>query len=267
MSSDVNLKVIYRIANAPVCLFPYPHIFVRDVFPAHFYEELRRSLPPAESYQTLHALGRVSPAYSNKRSAVPLTPEHIDALPEPAKAFWTGVGSWLLGGLFAQTMVHKFAPTLQQRFGVGTDPALFDEAFIVRDSTTYNLGPHTDSAHKVLSALFYLPPDESLAHLGTSVYVPKDHTFTCNGGPHHPFGDFKLVTTMPYVPNSFFAFPRTNSSFHGVKHIQDDAVCRDILQYDIKTAMPVAVAPPAPGKPELKLVAKAAKAPAKFYFA
>ena len=244
MSSDVRLHVIYQIANAPVRAFPYMHIYVPEIFPPDFYRELRTKLPPAAAYQTLHALGRVSAAYSDKRSAVPLTPEGVEALPEPSRGFWTEIGSWLLGGLFAQAIANKFMPVLAKRFGNDATPALYDEAFIVSDTTSYSLGPHTDSAPKVLSALFYLPPDDSLAHLGTSLYVPKDHKFRCTGGPHHPFDKFERVMTMPFVPNSFLAFARTDVSFHGVQPITGPSVRRDILQYDIKTTMPTAVTAP-----------------------
>ena len=32
MSSDVSLHVLYRIVNSPVRMFPFPHVYARDVF-------------------------------------------------------------------------------------------------------------------------------------------------------------------------------------------------------------------------------------------
>jgi hypothetical protein len=109
---------------------------------------------------------------------------------------------------------------------------------IVRDSTTYSLGPHADAARKVLSFLFYLPPDDSKAHLGTSIYVPLDLTFRCEGGPHYDFKKFRRVLTMPYVPNTLFAFMKTSNSFHGVEPIQEQGIRRDLMLYDIRLQKP-----------------------------
>jgi len=63
------------------------------------------------------------------------------------------------------------------------------------------------------------------------------------------------MMTMPFLPNSLFAFLKTHNSFHGVEPIQETGVRRDLLLYDIKvenppemarqasSAQPVATAP------------------------
>lgn len=237
MSSNVNLDVLYKVANAPVNLYPFPHIYVRDVFPPDFYSQLRAHLPPAEVYKDLKALNRVGAGYPDTRLVMVVNPENIQALAEPIRSFWDGLASWLLGG-FGETVLAKFGQFLSRRFGDSRAMQYYDEALIVQDYTTYSLGPHTDSPAKVLSFLFYLPPDDSLAHLGTSIYVPKDPSFTCDGGPHHPFERFERMATMPYLPNSLFAFLKTPNSFHGVEPIQEKGIRRDLLLYDIKVHNP-----------------------------
>lgn len=236
MSSDANLHVLYQIANAPIKPFPYPHIYVQDVFPLDFYRELRAHLPPAEAYRDLKALNRVGAGYPDTRLVMVVTPENVQALPEPSRSFWDGTAQWLLAGPFGQVMTSKFAEFLVQRFGDLSQTRFHDEALLVQDYSTYSLGPHTDSPAKVLSFLFYLPPDDSLAHLGTSIYVPKDPGFTCPGGSHHKFEKFDHVATMPFLPNTLFAFLKTHNSFHGVEPIQETGVRRDLLLYDIKVA-------------------------------
>ena len=238
MSSRVDLHVMYKIANTPINLFPYPHIYVQDVFPPDFYRKLRAHLPPAEAYQDLKALKRVGPGYPDTRLVMVVTPESVQALPEPSRSFWGAVAQWMLGGAFGQVMLSRFSELLAQRFGDLRQTRFNDEALVVQDYTTYSLGPHTDSPAKVLSFLFYLPPDASLAHLGTSIYVPKDPRFACPGGPHHRFELFDRMMTMPFLPNSLFAFLKTHNSFHGVEPIQETGVRRDLLLYDIKVSNP-----------------------------
>ena len=119
--------------------------------------------------------------------------------------------------------------------------------FYVRDSSDYRLGPHTDSVTKIMSFLFYLPPDESMALLGTSIYAPKQADFRCSRGLHYRFDRFRLVTTMPYLPNSLFGFVRTGNSFHGVEPITATGICRDLLLYDIQRMNPPQSKPVGPG--------------------
>ena len=238
MFSDVSLHVLYKIANASIQPFPYPHILVRDVFPADFYQEIRAHLPPKDAFKTLKALNRVTAAYPDSRLVLPLAPDALEAVAEPFRGFWKGISSWLLGSRFGLTVISKFGPVLEQRLGDLRARRFGDEALLVQDYTTYSLGPHTDTPTKALSFLFYLPADDALAHLGTSIYFPKDPKFTCKGGPYHSYEQFHRVCTMPYLPNTLFAFAKTSNAFHGVEPITETEVRRDLLLYDIRVENP-----------------------------
>jgi hypothetical protein len=235
--------LLYTVANAPIRMFPTPHILVHDVFPVDFYRELRRMLPPNSAYKTLNAMGRVAGDYPETRLVVPLTPQDVAALDEPYRSFWNSTASWLLGGSFGQIMLQKFAPFLAQRFENPATVEYEHEVLVVQDRTDYALGPHTDSVSKVLSLLFYLPADDSMPHLGTSIYFPKDPSFTCAGGPHYPFEQFNRLLTMPYVPNTLFGFLKTPDSFHGVERVAEPNIERALLLYDIRVARARAAAP------------------------
>jgi hypothetical protein len=246
MSAHVSEYVFYQIANTPVRTHPYPHIYVRDVFPEDFYRDLRAQLPPAGTFKSLKALGRVSADYPDTRQVFPVTPDNVGALEEPLTTFWTRVAQQFLTGNFMQKMLLHFRPFLEQRWREIEGLQFHDEALIVRDSSTYALEPHTDTLKKVLSFLFYLPADDSMAHLGTSIYAPRQPDFACSKGMHYPFDQFHLVTTMPYRPNSLFAFVKTANSFHGVEPIAETAVQRDLLLYDIKVRNPPELRPASP---------------------
>jgi hypothetical protein len=231
---ETELQVLYKIGNAQVREYPYPHIYVPDIFPEDFYREMRRNLPPQGTLKNLGELGRVKGNSYPERGVLPLGEENLAALEPQQRAFWQGVRQWLLGPRFIDTMLRKFAPYLAQRFGDLRNVRFGHEALIVRDRTNYALGPHTDSPTKALAFLFYLPADASLAHLGTSIYVPEDPAFVCAGGPHYSYDKFRRMLTMPYVPNALFAFMKTHNSFHGVEPIEDQGVQRDLLLYDIR---------------------------------
>jgi len=208
-SEQVLGHLAYKIANATVNPFPFPHIYVPEIFPWPFYEEIRDQLPELADYK-----GNVDGKYKSRvfnDAKLPL----LDPL---------------RGKDFTNIACHPFRDKISKRFGgsfeAGTDLRL------VSDAKDYSIGPHTDAPNKVLSFLFYLPHSNEIGHLGTSIYLPIDQTFRCEGGPHYPYENFVKIATMPYMPNSLFAFFKTNFSFHGVEPITMP-VRRDVLLWNL----------------------------------
>jgi hypothetical protein len=240
MSSDVELHAAYKVANAPLNMFPYPHFYVEDIFPKDFYATLQTMLP---THSDMRPIAEVRPVKGYKeRFVLDLGSGELSALPETKQRFWNDVRKWLIAGRFSSAVAGKFGQQLNERFG--SQPAEFyDEALLVQDITNYALGPHSDAPRKVITLLFYLPKDESQKHLGTSLYVPKDPNFSCPGGPHYPHDRFDRVWTMPFLPNALFAFAKTDRSFHGVEPIADEDCRRWLLLYDVylRQAQPAAV--------------------------
>jgi FkbM family methyltransferase len=194
-----------RIREAPVLMDPFPHIYVAGVWHPAVYRALLEAMP--DDYQTIEEVRGVK-GY----------PERY--VSHPAGELWSDLRNFMLSGALRQALSDKFGV-------VGTK----EETLLIRDLPGYKIGPHTDSARKVLSALFYLPRDASHHDQGTSLYKPKAEGFTCPGGTHHPFEPFERVKTMPFLPNSLFAFPKSDVSFHGV---EPSTCVRDVLLYDIQ---------------------------------
>jgi hypothetical protein len=247
MSSAVEAHVLYQVANAQMREYPYAHLYVEDVFPDDFYRALRENWPDPSSLVCLGDTGRVPKHAYRERFVMPFTHERIAELNEQRRPFWQEFASWMLTERFMTAMIDKFEPYVKARFGDELYNCSFAaDALIVRDHTNFNIGPHTDAPHRLLSMLFYCPDDASLSHLGTSVYVPRDREFACKGGPHYPHDRFHRVTTMQYKPNTLFAFVKTERSFHGVEPIGDPDVLRDILLYDVRVFEPAKRPGPGP---------------------
>lgn len=200
----------YKIANATVHPFPFPHIFVEEVFPWAFYNELLANLPDEDDYSAHKT------AYRSRKFANPTV---IDAF------------SLLHSQQFGNIAVSPFRQHIQTRFG-GSPAQTHSDLRLVRDSQNYSIGPHTDAPWKILSYLFYLTPDFNLVDHGTSIYLANDPTFRCPGGPHHPYKEFTRIYTAPFVPNSLFAFFKTDYSFHGVEPITIPCQ-RDVLLWNL----------------------------------
>jgi hypothetical protein len=234
MSFDAEQHVHYRVANAPIRTHPFPHFYVDDVFPAAFYSELRQRLPGQNGYTRIDETGSVAKGAYPERFVCSLAElEEGEANAGGGTAFWADFSSWLLGDAFAALILGRFRPFFPDRFGENVEPRIELDARLVRDVTNYAISPHTDSPRKLVSLLFYLPADDSMRHLGTSLYAPKDPAFRCPGTGHHPFENFKKIATMEYRPNTLLAFFKTDRAFHGVDRITDTNVVRDLLLYNI----------------------------------
>lgn len=199
----------YKIINAPVKTFPFPHIYVEEVFPDAYYWEMVNNLPPDGDYTT------GASNYKGRRFADPAKVDYFDELRSPD---WQHIA------------VFPFRHWINKRFPNVFEPRT--DLRLVRDTKNYSIGPHTDAPWKVLSYLFYLPVNSILHPYGTSIYLPKDPNFRCIGGPHHKFEDFEQIYTAPFRPNSLFAFFKTDYSFHGVEPIPVQCQ-RDVLLWNL----------------------------------
>ena len=203
---------IYKLRNAQIHQYPFPHFYATDVFPDDFYEALVASLPEDDGYAPLQG------GYASRTAAI---------APNPLVA-------GMEGQEFATHVLSLFPKPFNERFAYGK--ARFrTECRFIRDSEGYQIGPHTDAPAKVVSLLFYLPTDFDLWEHGTGIFVPEDGEKTCRGGPHYKFDGFKEVWRAPFTPNSCFGFWKTSNSWHGVEKISQISrkIRRDVLLYNI----------------------------------
>lgn len=233
-------ELAYSILNAPLRTHPYPHVYVPNVFPPEVYAELQRQIPHPDA---MIPIEKARPVKGYKERFVQDISGPLDGLTDPQKAFWRAMSRALLGGGFRSVMIERFKPFFVERFKDLGPVKIYDESLLVEDITNYALGPHTDAPQKVITVLFYLPKDDSQRDLGTSIYMPKEPGRRCPGGPHHAYEDFDRVATMPFLPNSMFAFVKTDNSFHGVQPVTEPDVRRWLLLYDIKAKLPAAPQP------------------------
>ena len=228
-----------NIAEAPVALDPTPHWYANEVFPADFYAELMARMPEPSKFKSITDMGWVhgDAGTESERGVLEFSSEALGRLDPELAAFWHDVGQQFRSEQFALTMLRKFLPQIAERFGDEVGTMRFSATpMLLSDNGRYALGPHTDRAERVLAALFYMPHSPSNPELGTSLYLPKDPTFTCPGGPHHSFDKFQRVATMPYAPNTAFCFFKTDTSFHGVEPVPGNGQQRRLFSYILETA-------------------------------
>jgi hypothetical protein len=231
MSSAVEEFVLARIAGAPVRGTPFPHCVIDGVFPAEFYEDIIDAWPEDAEFMSLSDTGRVTGKYDERK--VVLLPGGLARLAPARRDFWAKVFSWLESRRVVSAVVGKFRGELEATGFNVTERPVSGDALIVSDRTLYSLGPHTDSPRKVVSALFYLPEDATFKSFGTSFYEPLDGNFRCPGGPHYKRQGFRLVETIPFLPNRLVMFPKSDCCFHGVEPVDLPGIDRRLLIFDV----------------------------------
>ena len=212
--TELEASTIYKLRNTSVRPYPYPHFYIQNVFPKSLYQSILDSLPPSESYS---AKGT---AYHGRQFA--------DPTQNPLLTF-------MQSNEFIHHITALFYPHIVKHFEYQPSPKITHDLRLVRDHKDYQIGPHTDAQWKLVSLLFYLPTDNRIQDLGTSIFIPNNPNFSCNAGIHHPFEPFTKVFTAPFLPNSCFGFFRTSQSFHGVSPITIPCE-RNVLLFNLNDA-------------------------------
>src|SRR5271169_3134588 len=227
--------VIERLRTSEVTLEPFPHYYLENVFPDEYYQALLSYLPGSNVYQTLFDVSSLKLDNFRYRDQRDLNEGWTDTLCHELRSFWNDFNDWFLSSQLAESVLDSFAEALSARVGEKQSwPTVSVEAQLIRHRAGYFLKPHSDLHTKLVVLLVYLAADDSAAHLGTSLYRPKDPGFGCPNSTHYPFEDFVRVKTVPYKPNSLLGFVRSDVSFHGVEPLseKDCTNCsRDLIQY------------------------------------
>lgn len=234
--------VLGRISATLINEEPYPYMIVDNVFPEDYYREMLSNFPEDEHMVPIDNTGRAGHMYKDRLVTL-FNEEHFDRLNMRTKVFWVEFASWLYSDAFINGVIDKFWPHVACRIANLNNESgqsrVHGDALIVSDKTNYAIGPHTDVTRRLITFLFYLPPDDSLESLGTSIYQPKDPHFQSDGTKHYSFDLFNKALTVPFLPNRALIFVRNNQSFHGVERITLPRPDRHLVIYNIRIADPV----------------------------
>lgn len=229
MNQSISAHFIYNLANASIRLWPFPHLYFENAFPDEFYSQIQESMPEFETFEPIGKVRYRSKSdrkFAYKDRYVISFNEEVTHLKPP----WQTVQNIFRDQNTGMAMLGKFEPHLREQLADLGD--LVPDGLLIKDRRNYSLGPHTDQPHRLIVLLLYLPSTDADPHLGTSLYVPKEEGFTCDGGPHYPHDRFHKIFTAPYKPNSAFAFVKTNNSFHGVEPV-DEGKERNLFHFFI----------------------------------
>ena len=238
----VKEHIIDKIKKSELFNNPFAHKFIENIFPIEVYNKLLQSLPDKSSYVPITETGLVSKNYSPERFVIDLEPKYIEVLENEKKKFLKNLIQILISPELFTIISSQFSLTLnnsiknfteKEKQSFGTENFEFTaRIMLIKDFTKYSLEAHTDSVNKFITFLFYLPSDDSLIKIGTTLYE-KSHKSLTYDKIHYSKDEtkklFAPVKTCPFIPNSLLIFPRSNDSFHGVEEINTMQKERNLL--------------------------------------
>jgi len=229
---------IEKILSSSLEIDPYPYMVVDNIFPEEYYKKILKFFPSIEIATSLGETGRVTRGSYEQRKVTLFDDSHFQRFSEDQRDFWTGFSDWLYSEEFISKVLSKFYPWCINRLAeIEYKNGLIRlscDALLVHDKENYQIGPHTDAKHRLLTFLFYTPNNDADSDLGTSIYKCKDSEFICPGGPHYDFKNFDEIKRVPFIPNRLMCFVRTGKSFHGVEKISRPDVNRQLIINNIR---------------------------------
>lgn len=201
-----SLDLAERVEACPLDPAPFPHVYLERAFDAATYARLLANLPDLRHYRELSHKDAMQADGHSARRKFYLFPEYLLFLPAGQRAVWLEVSRALRSPRLQDVFKRKFRAALERRFGRSIDRlSFFPVPMLLRDFPGYRIGIHGDSVSKAINVQFYLPADESQAHLGTVLHEGRD-------------GDAAQRTTrLAFRPATGYAFPVIyHESWHSV---------------------------------------------------
>jgi len=210
MVAASRIDLAERVAASPLRANPFPHIYIEEAFAPDYYRRLLAHLPDLTRYLELRHREALQPDGRSARRQFHLYPEHIMRLPAEPRTFWSELSRVLRSRELQDAFKRKFQAAIEQRFRKGVERLTFYPVpLLLRDLPGYRIGIHGDARSKAITVQFYLPRDESQAHLGTVLHEGRDE----------PAG--LRSTRLGFRPATGYAFPVIrHTSWHSVPQTQ-----------------------------------------------
>jgi hypothetical protein len=218
---SLSNHIVEAVRNARENDAPFHHLRLERVFPDDFYAGMLRTMPDERDYRRMSGRSKIASSPTDgkpTRTKIDLFPEYIRHLPSEKLRVWKMVGQILCAPILADAFRARLGPGLRRRFGDNFDSvAMYPLPSLTRDIPGYRIYPHTDTLWKGITVQLYLPPDDSVSHVGTIFHESL------------PNGQQPKKTQIPFAPNTGYAFAVTDNSWHSADPVGSEVTTRDSI--------------------------------------
>src|SRR5947209_17933867 len=113
-SVSAETGLMRAIDHACVQSSPFPHVFIRDVFPKSYYELMRRNFPNPALLISNGEAGRGNNLQA--RFVFELKPNYLQTLPDEQRQFWSDFADWILCDKLRRFLIAKLSFHITRRF-------------------------------------------------------------------------------------------------------------------------------------------------------
>src|SRR5213594_721132 len=200
---------------------PFHHLRFDRIFPDAFYAQMLEAMPVTEDYRAMSGkskMGSSRPDGKPTRAKIDLFPEYIRHLPPKKRAVWDAAGRALRSKELEAVFMQRLAPGLERRFGADfAKVRMYPVPILTRDIPGYRVFKHTDSLWKGITVQLYLPPDNSITHIGTIFHERL------------PDGQKPRRKQMPFARNTGYAFAVADNTWHSADTVGPEVTTRDSI--------------------------------------
>jgi hypothetical protein len=229
-------RLVYSARSSGLRLFPFPHFYATEVFPAAILEAIIKLWPAECQFKSIGDTKRVTAGRYRERLITSLDTlvETLDADSEQY-LFWSRLHRSLASDELIAHLIEWLWPYIKAERTLPENVTLYSDVVLTDDKAGYKLGPHTDSPERLLTILFYVPQSNANPSAGTSIYVPKLPNYDAKvSAMHLDQQDFYAVYKAPFIQNASIGFLVGDRSFHGAEQIHNLSVPRRQIQYSIR---------------------------------
>ena len=214
------------ISATPVDDNPCKHAMLSDLFPDDIYQVMLKSIPAKKAFRPMslehfHDANGVS-----TRDLIELPDIGVARIEPELQSLWWAVGSAIMSEKVKRAVFEGLAEDLAPVLGcaptaVNDQPTFVSTALRI-ETESYYMPPHFDGEPRIATMLIYLPEDDSLDGLGTSLY---DHAPKWQ----RPFrAAHREIRRAPFLPNSGIYFSgnsrRKRPGWHGFERVSQRQV-------------------------------------------
>jgi len=237
-TKEIIYHLVEAITSSKVYEEPFHHLYVENIFPDSFYNEIELLKDQVETYKELNHEDAILEDGTVTRRVFPFNKLYLESLGEQSRKIADQLLEVFQSNELKEALFESLQIPLKRRHAVENinDLQGFPKSGLFSDLPGYSIRPHTDINTKILTFQAYLPPlNNSQLCLGTSFYRRNNFYKFINPELEWSSKVFKKTfsfvkrkilaskpeffheKSIPFKRNSCYAFAVDDQSWHGVE--------------------------------------------------
>lgn len=196
--------MVRAIAATQVDNTPCKHAMLLQLFPEDVYQRILCNIPDKKAFRPMNLAKHHDANGVSTRDLIELPDIGVKRIAPGQQSLWWAIGTAIMSAEVKSAVFEGLAEDLAPVFDCAptevNDQDVFVSVALRIETESYYMAPHFDGLPRVATMLIYLPADDSLNGLGTSLYdyAPKwQRLFR----PAH-----RELRRAPFLPNSGIYF-------------------------------------------------------------